>query len=77
MIFSKIAITNFHEKIRKISLIFLSEIQIIKDDCKKQRNGQILKYQGNIILNDSFKISNPDSLGVKGFYATWGLLVTI
>ena len=77
MIFSKIAITNVHEKIRKLSLMFFSEIQILKDDCKKHRNGQILKYQGSTILNDSFKISNPDSLGVKVFYVTWGLLVKI
>ena len=67
MIYNIIVITKFHEKLRKSSFMFFSEIQIIKDDCKKRRNGQIFKYQGSIILNDSFKISNLDSLGVKVF----------
>ena len=31
MNFTKIVITNFHEKLRKLSFMFFSEIQIIKD----------------------------------------------
>ena len=35
MVFSKIVMTNFNEKLQKILFIFYSEIQIIKDGFKK------------------------------------------
>ena len=42
----------------KLSFIFFSEIQMIKDPCKEPKNEQTFKYQ-------KFKISNPASVGVK------------
>ena len=72
--FSKIKITNFHEQWRKLSLMFFSKDQVIKDVWKKPRNTPISKYKTCII-------SNPDSLGVKyrnfqtsspRVQATWG-----
>ena len=37
--------TDFHKKLRKLSFMFFSEIQIIKDVCKKQKqaNFEILR----------------------------------
>ena len=44
MIYKIIVITKFHEKLRKSSFMFFSEIQIIKEDIKKYRKTPILKY---------------------------------
>ena len=60
MISMKVVIKNFHERLRKLSLMFFSEIQIMKDVCNKSKNRQVLIYEGCIIRN--FK---SDSLGVK------------
>ena len=35
MIFTKIVISNYHEKLQQFSFMFFSEIQMIKDVCKK------------------------------------------
>ena len=44
MIFTQIVVTNFHEKLRKISFMSFREIQIIKDVCKQLRNWRMSKY---------------------------------
>ena len=56
MIFIKIVIMNIREKLRKL-LFMLSSKQ-------KQANFEI-------IMVESLKISNPDSLGVKRFFVVW------
>ena len=44
MIFTKIVIAIFYEKLRKQSFQMFSEIKIIKDVSEKPKNGLILKY---------------------------------
>ena len=44
MIYTKIVITNFHEKLRKMSFMFLRKIQMMKNILKKPRNKPLFKF---------------------------------
>ena len=57
MISTKIVITVFRKKNRKLSFLFISKIQVMKDVYKK------LKIKPIFIQIASFKNSNPDSVG--------------
>ena len=58
MILANIVITYFHEKLQKMSFIFFNKIWMIKDVQKKPREWPNIRVV-------SFKISNPDSVGVE------------
>ena len=60
MIQTKIIITNFYKKLRRLSLMLFSKIQIIKD-----KNVTLLQMFTLLEMFTLFKISNPDSLGLK------------
>ena len=61
MIFMKIVLTNFHEGLWILKFKFHNKNFTIKDDWKKPAETS----QFRIIKVSSFKVSNPDSLGVK------------
>ena len=45
MIFTKVVITNFYQKIRKLLFMFLSKFQMIKDISKKYKNKQTKNFK--------------------------------
>ena len=57
MVFTKIIITNCHEKLRKLLLIFFRKIQIMKDICKKifnpdsLRDNKINKFKKSLLVS--------------------------
>ena len=63
MIFTKILITNFREKMQKLSLMFFRKIQMLKTVRKKPKSMPF--WYIKLAL---FKISNPDSLRVKAVF---------
>ena len=57
MIFMKIVITNFHQKLRKLSVMYLRKIQMMAKSLEIRRFLNIKVA--------SFTIYDPDSLGVN------------
>ena len=62
MIFTKVVITKCHDKLRKLSFMFFSEIHMIKCVCKILERSLVYNLKTELL-----GILNPDSLGVKKF----------